>query len=297
MRLAAGGGRRPGTAGQGPFAALGRAVVHHPWLTILAWVVAAVAVIATSPGLPTTTNESSFLPKSYESIRAANLQDKAFPQVGYVTASAAIIVFSRADGGKLTPADSAKVRSVAASLGARHIHNIVGVTAGPPSPNREVQTALVAMPSNVVNGSSTAAGDAIKVLRADSQPILSLAMPAPPVIIEPDSLGPWLGLIGVVTGVAITTAPIGFRIGAATVLSANQHEHARAVGCHVSSSQPDGLTRFRSEFCRNLRRQCVGNRVSVCSGLSGDGRQIGVVARLGCDLGTSVRKHAAPFSK
>jgi putative drug exporter of the RND superfamily len=60
-------------------------VVHHPWLTILAWVVAAVAVIATSPGLPTTTNESSFLPKSYESIRAANLQDKAFPQAGHVT--------------------------------------------------------------------------------------------------------------------------------------------------------------------------------------------------------------------
>ncbi len=119
-------------------------MVRHPWLTILAWVVAAVAVIATSPGLPTTTNESSFLPKSYESIRAANLQDKAFPQAGHVAASAAIIVFSRADGGKLTPADSAKVRSVAASLGARHIHNIVGVTAGPPSPNREVQTALVA---------------------------------------------------------------------------------------------------------------------------------------------------------
>ena len=173
VRRAAGGGRRPGTAGQGPFAALGRAVVHHPWLTILAWVVAAVAVIATSPGLPTTTNESSFLPKSYESIRAANLQDKAFPQAGHVTASAAIIVFSRADGGKLTPADSAKVRSVAASLGARHIHNIVGVTAGPPSPNREVQTALVAMPSNVVNGSSTAAGDAIKVLRADIRPLVA----------------------------------------------------------------------------------------------------------------------------
>jgi RND superfamily putative drug exporter len=136
-------------------------------------VVAAVAVIATSPGLPTTTNESSFLPKSYQSIRAANLQDKAFPQAGLVTASAAIIVFSRADGGKLTPADSAKVRSVASSLGARHIHNIVGVTAGPPSPNHEVQTALVAMPSNVVNGSSTAAGDAIKVLRADIKPLVA----------------------------------------------------------------------------------------------------------------------------
>jgi hypothetical protein len=79
-------------------------------------------------------------------------------------------------------------------------------------------------------------------------------------------------------------------------LSANQYEQCAAVSCHVSSSQPNGLTRFRSDFCRNLRRQCVGNRVSVCSGLSGYGRNIGVVARLNCDLGTSVRKHAGPFS-
>ena len=47
------------------------------------------------------------------------------------------------------------------------------LAAGAPSPNREVQTALVAMPSNVVNGSSTAAGDAIKVLRADIKPLVA----------------------------------------------------------------------------------------------------------------------------
>jgi RND superfamily putative drug exporter len=169
----AAGGRRTLTAGTGPFGGLGRAVVRHPWLTILAWVVVAVAVIATSQGLPTTSNESSFLPKSYESIRAADLQDKAFPQDKHVTASAAIIVFSRADGGQLTAADSAKIASIASSLGGRHIHDIVGVTAGPASPNRLVQTALVAMPSNVVNGSSTAAGDAIKVLRADIKPLVA----------------------------------------------------------------------------------------------------------------------------
>ena len=169
----AAGGRRTLTAGTGPFGGLGRAVVRHPWLTILAWVVVAVAVIATSQNLPTTSNESSFLPKSYESIRAADLQDKAFPQDKHVTASAAIIVFSRADGGQLTAADSAKIASIASSLGGRHIHDIVGVTAGPASPNRLVQTALVAMPSNVVNGSSTAAGDAIKVLRADIKPLVA----------------------------------------------------------------------------------------------------------------------------
>jgi putative drug exporter of the RND superfamily len=168
----AAGSERKAVAASGPFAGLGRAVVRHPWRVIALWIIAAVAVIATSPGLPTTTNESSFLPKSYESIRAADLQDKAFPQTGHVTSAAAIIVFARADHGRLTSADSAKVASIAKSLNSRNIHNIVSITAGPPSPNRLVQTALVAMPNSVVNGTGTAAGDAIKTLRSDIKPLV-----------------------------------------------------------------------------------------------------------------------------
>jgi RND superfamily putative drug exporter len=123
-RPAVGGERRVVAAGQGPFAGLGRAVVRHPWRVIALWIVVAVAVIATSPGLPTTSNESSFLPKSYESIRAASLQDKAFPQTGHVTSAAAIIVFARADHGRLTSADSAKITTVAKSLTSRKIPNL-----------------------------------------------------------------------------------------------------------------------------------------------------------------------------
>src|SRR5690349_9565982 len=111
QRVAGGGAGGPAKR-SGPFAWLGRAVVHHPWRVIALWVVAVVAVIATSPGLPTTTNESSFLPKSYESIRAQSLADQAFPQSSHVTANAAIIVFARADGGRLSAADSAKVASI-----------------------------------------------------------------------------------------------------------------------------------------------------------------------------------------
>ena len=173
VRRAAGGEGRPAQTGRGPFAWLGRAVVRHPWRVIALWVIAAVAVIATSPGLPTTASESSFLPGSYESIRAANLQDQAFPQAGHVTSSAAVIVFARADGGRLTGADSARIAAIARSLGSRHIPNITGITAGAPSPNRLVQTALVAMPDHVVNGSSTAGGDAVKVLRADIKPLMA----------------------------------------------------------------------------------------------------------------------------
>ena len=172
-RRGAGGEAGAGHAARGPFAGLGRAVVRHPWRVIALWIVAAVAVIATSPGLPTTTNESSFLPKSYESIRAANLQDRAFPQAGHVTSAAAIIVFARAGGGRLTSTDSAKIATIAQSLTGRNIRNIVGVTAGPPSPNRLVQTALVAMPNSVVNGTGTASADAVKALRSDIRPLVA----------------------------------------------------------------------------------------------------------------------------
>jgi putative drug exporter of the RND superfamily len=160
-----------GTDG-GAFARLGRGVVRHPWVVIAVWIVAAIVVIKTSPGLPTTTNESSFLPSSYESIRAMNLDDQAFPQSSKITPSAAIIVFSRSDGGRLTAADSAKVVSIARDLNARHITNIDSITAGLPSPNRLVQTAAVAMPTSLVNGTGATAGDAIKVLRSDIKPLM-----------------------------------------------------------------------------------------------------------------------------
>jgi putative drug exporter of the RND superfamily len=156
----------------GFFAALGRFVAGNPWKVIGAWIVVTFIVIATSPGLPTTTNESSFLPSSYESIRAQTLQDQAFPQAGHVTDAAAIIVFSRPDGGPLTSADSAIVSKVAADLNGKHIPNILAVKPGPASANKVVQTAFVAMDNAILNGNNTNAGNAIKVLRADIKPLM-----------------------------------------------------------------------------------------------------------------------------
>ena len=160
-------------SGSRVFAALGQLVTRHPWRVIGVWIIIAVAVIATAPALPTTSNEASFLPSSYESIKAQNLQDQAFPQAGKVDATAAIIVFARSDRGRLTPADKAKVASIASTLNDKHIANILSVTAGPASPNGLVQTAFVAMTNDVVNGSGTQAADAIKILRADIKPLIS----------------------------------------------------------------------------------------------------------------------------
>lgn len=165
-------GDRSGPSG-GPFGALGRFIVGNPWKVIAAWIIIAFVVVVTSPALPTTTNESSFLPSSYESIRAQALETKAFPQASNVTADAAIIVFSRPGGGKLSAADSAAVASVAARLNARHIPNILAVAPGPKSPNQLVQLATVAMHNDIVNGTGNTAGDAIKVLRADIKPLMA----------------------------------------------------------------------------------------------------------------------------
>jgi RND superfamily putative drug exporter len=167
------GGPAGNGAGGGFFAALGRFVARHPWKVIGAWIVVAVAVIATSPGLPTTSNEASFLPNHYESIQAQNLQDQAFPQAGHVDAAAAIIVFSRTDGGKLTAADAARVASISKTLNDKKIPYVLAVTPGAPSPNHLVQTASVSMDNNIVNGNGTQAPDAIKTLRADIKPLVA----------------------------------------------------------------------------------------------------------------------------
>ena len=82
------------------FHRIGRTVVRHPIWTIVAWVIATVAIVATAPSLPSNSDESSFLPKSYESIKATDLQQKAFP--AQFTPSA-IVLFQRADAAPADP--------------------------------------------------------------------------------------------------------------------------------------------------------------------------------------------------
>src|SRR3546814_4246009 len=96
------------------FAALGRFISRHPWYVIATWIVLAVVVVATAPALTSTTDESEFLPDHYESIKAAELQEKAFPNA---TTPAAILVFEREDGEKLIEADVKDVLAISKELG------------------------------------------------------------------------------------------------------------------------------------------------------------------------------------
>ncbi|MGH3261401.1 MAG: MMPL family transporter, partial [Trebonia sp.] len=82
-------------------------------------------------------------------------------------------MFSRAGGGPLTTADSAKVTTITKTLDAKHISGIVSITAGPESPNHLVRSAMVAMPNSVVNGSGSASDNAVKALRSDLAPLVA----------------------------------------------------------------------------------------------------------------------------
>jgi putative drug exporter of the RND superfamily len=151
------------------FFRLGRGVVRHPWLVIGLWIVAAVTIVGLAPKLAASSSESSFLPSHYQSVQAQNLQQSAFPTAA---APGAIVVFERADGGKLTAADSHLVQGIAGKLAADHIPALSTMQAGPPSANKLIQTISVQIP-NVSGELTTAQTDAIGTLRSDLSSLVS----------------------------------------------------------------------------------------------------------------------------
>ena len=145
------------------FHRIGRTVVRHPIWTIVAWVIAAVAIIATAPSLPSNSDESSFLPSSYESIKAMNVQEKAFPQA---FSPAAIVLYQRTDGKPLTDADKADVTRITKELGAKKIDQVQKIVDGSESKDHKFQTAMVQMDKKSAGQPKQA--DAAKALRDDS---------------------------------------------------------------------------------------------------------------------------------
>ncbi len=96
------------------FAALGRFVTRFRWYVIATWLLIAVIVGATAPKLESTQDNSEFLPKHYESIKAMTLQADKFSDS---FSPGAILVIERKDGAKLTSQDQTAVADLATKLG------------------------------------------------------------------------------------------------------------------------------------------------------------------------------------
>ncbi len=145
------------------FERLGRGIVRHPWRVIAVWIVAAVAVIGLAPKLSTTTTEANFLPSHYQSIQAQNLQKKDFATAG---TPAAVIVFERAGGGRLTAAQQAAAASIGRRLAAAHIPRVGLVEPAVPSKNGLVEVIGIQMP-NAQGQLTKAQVAAVDTLRSD----------------------------------------------------------------------------------------------------------------------------------
>jgi RND superfamily putative drug exporter len=143
------------------FGRLGAAVVRHPWWTIVAWLVAAVVIIAFSPKLATQADQGDFLPSKYESVQAMKIATAAFPQQ---EDASALIVVKRTDGKPLTAANIAKVNAAAKAM--TKPETVTDIVTGPQlvAPNKLVQVISVPM-----KGQGDAAqdkqGEAVKNLR------------------------------------------------------------------------------------------------------------------------------------
>ena len=145
------------------FSRLGSFVTRRPWWVICAWVVAAVVIVAVAPSLSSvsSSDQTSFLPNSYESMQAQQLADRTFPQNADATG---IFVVQRADGGKLTAADLSRVGALTLGLNKAHVGRVAAVVTSPAmeAPNGKAQLVTVIF--------SGAAGDkklqsAVPVLR------------------------------------------------------------------------------------------------------------------------------------
>ncbi|MBV9007072.1 MAG: MMPL family transporter [Solirubrobacterales bacterium] len=130
------------------FAAIARSVIAHPWRTVAVWVVAAVLLIVLSPKLSTytTSNQQSFLPNSFESVKAQNVGNKYFPAQSGGTGS---IVISRNDGGQLTSSDQQKVQGLVSTLNS---DKLTGVTTVQLSQSSLAQNGKVMAAQVVFNG-------------------------------------------------------------------------------------------------------------------------------------------------
>ncbi|MFJ1702430.1 MMPL family transporter [Kitasatospora sp. NPDC088346] len=149
------------------FHRIGHFVVRRAWWVIVGWLVAAVAIIATAPTLTAQTDESAFLPKHYESIQAAQVQEKAFPAN---FTPAAMVLFERTDGGKLDAADTAAMGKVVQGLTDKHVkmvETILPVSEQSTSKDGRYALSMVGMEKNSAH--KPEAADSAKELRDEAK--------------------------------------------------------------------------------------------------------------------------------
>jgi RND superfamily putative drug exporter len=143
--------------------------VNRPVLVLATWIVAAVALIALAPSMGTTRDQEDFLPSHYESVRADKIQEESFPQQ---ESAAAILVFQRSDGERLTDADKATVKKVTGALDGKRYETFKDIVTSPETVSENGKVALANAYSTEKDLGADPVLDSVKKLRADAGDLL-----------------------------------------------------------------------------------------------------------------------------
>ncbi|GAA2833652.1 MMPL family transporter [Kitasatospora sp. CM 4170] len=153
------------------FHRLGHFVVRRAWWVIAAWVVAMIAIAASAPKITAQTDEAAFLPKHYESIQAAQVQEKAFP--ASFTPSA-LALFERNDGAPMSEADKAAMAKIVDGLTAKNIEHVEKIIpVGEQTTSKDGKYALAPIAIDKTTQQSEAFGETAKKLREEGKALTS----------------------------------------------------------------------------------------------------------------------------
>jgi RND superfamily putative drug exporter len=129
-------------------------VKNRRWI-ISIWILAAILIVSLSPSIASveSNNQSSFLPKGYESVEAINVAKKlsSGSQDAIDTA-----VFETKSGGKLSSSDTTEINNIVKSVSAQHLKHIQSITTGSQqlAPNHKAQLAQITYSGNAQDTST-----------------------------------------------------------------------------------------------------------------------------------------------
>ncbi|WP_412076459.1 MMPL family transporter [Streptomyces xanthophaeus] len=148
------------------FGRIGRFSVNRPWLTIVSWIVATVALASLAPELKSSTDQADFLPSRYESAQIMKIKEESFPQQ---ETPAAIVVFQRNDDAALTDADKATVAKVTGDLQAKRYETFKSIVTSPEAVSKDGKMALATVVSAEKDPAADSGLESIRQLRTDGK--------------------------------------------------------------------------------------------------------------------------------
>ncbi len=142
---------------------LGDFIVKRRWWIVAVWVIAAILIVSLSPKLSSieSDDQSSFLPKTYESVQAGDIAKKVS---AHSTAPTDVIVFKNSSGAALSTDDQVKITHIVTTLNNEKMAHIISVSSSSQqlAPDQKTQLGAVVYTGN---GQDKASINAVKTVR------------------------------------------------------------------------------------------------------------------------------------